>query len=62
MRRVIYNVMGLVLGSLLFYVGRGIFRVSDDGDETVWLMGVCIWLVGILIFVWNTIQIVGGSL
>ena len=58
----IYNVMGLVLGSLLFYVGRGIFRVSDDGDETVWLMGVCIWLVGILIFVWNTIQIVGGSL
>ena len=58
----IYNVMGLVLGSLLFYVGRGIFRVSDDGDETVWLMGVCIWLVGSLIFVWNTIQIVGGSL
>ena len=58
----IHNVMGLVLGSLLFYVGRGIFRVSDDGDETVWLMGVCIWLVGSLIFVWNTIQIVGGSL
>ena len=58
----IYNVMGLVLGSLLFYVGRGIRRVSDDGDETVWLMGVCIWLVGSLIFVWNTIQIVGGSL
>ena len=58
----IYNVMGLVLGSLLFYVGRGIFRVSDDGDETVWLMGVCIWLIGSLIFVWNTIQIVGGSL
>ena len=58
----IYNVMGLVVGSLLFYVGRGILRVSDDGDETVWLMGVCIWLVGSLIFVWNTIQIVGGSL
>ena len=58
----IYNVMALVVGSLLFYVGRGIFRVSDDGDETVWLMGVCIWLVGSLIFVWNTIQIVGGSL
>ena len=58
----IYNVMGLVLGSLLFYVGRGILRVSDDGDETVWLMGVCIWLIGSLIFVWNTIQIVGGSL
>ena len=58
----IYNVMGLVVGSLLFYVGRGIFRVSDDGDETVWLMGVCIWLVGSLIFVWNTIMLVGGSL
>ena len=58
----IYNVMGVVVGSLLFYVGRGILRVSDDGDETVWLMGVCIWLVGSLIFVWNTIQIVGGSL
>ena len=58
----IYNVMGLVVGSLLFYAGRGILRVSDDGDETVWLMGVCIWLVGSLIFVWNTIQIVGGSL
>ena len=58
----IYDVMGLVVGSLLFYVGRGILRVSDDGDETVWLMGVCIWLVGSLIFVWNTIQIVGGSL
>ena len=58
----IYNVMALVVGSLLFYVGRGILRVSDDGDETVWLMGVCIWLVGSLIFVWNTIQIVGGSL
>ena len=58
----IYNVMGLVVGSLLFYVGRGILRVSDDGDETVWLMGVCIWLIGSLIFVWNTIQIVGGSL
>ena len=58
----IYGVMALVVGSLLFYVGRGILRVSDDGDETVWLMGVCIWLVGSLIFVWNTIQIVGGSL
>ena len=58
----IYNVMGLVVGSLLFYVGRGILRVSDDGDETVWLMGVCIWLVGSVIFVWNIIQIVGGSL
>ena len=58
----IYNVMGLVVGSLLFYVGRGILRVSDDGDETVWLMGVCIWLIGSLIFVWNTIQIDGGSL
>ena len=58
----IYNVMGLVVGSLLFYVGRGILRVSDDGDETVWLMGVCIWLVGSVIFVWNIIQIIGGSL
>ena len=58
----IYDVMGSVLGALLFYVGRGILRVSDDGDETVWLMGICIWLVGSLIFVWNTILIVGGSL
>ena len=58
----IYNVMGLVLGALLFYVGRSIYRVSDDGDETVWFVGICIWLVGSLIFVWNIIQIVGGSL
>ena len=58
----IYSVMGLVLGALLFYVGRGIYRVSDDGDETVWFVGICIWLVGSLIFVWNTIMLVGGSL
>ena len=58
----IYNVMGLVLGALLFCVGRGIYRVSDDGDETVWFVGICIWLVGSLIFVWNTIMLVGGSL
>ena len=58
----IYNAMALVLGALLSYVGRGIYRVSDDGDETVWFMGICIWLVGSLIFVWNTIMLVGGSL
>ena len=58
----IYNVMGLVLGALLFYVGRGIYRVSDDGDETVWFVGISIWLVGSLIFVWNTILLIGGSL
>ena len=58
----IYNVMGLVLGALLFYAGRGIYRVSDDGDETVWFVGICIWLVGSLIFVWNTILLIGGPL
>ena len=58
----IYNAMALVLGALLLYVGRGIYRVSDDGDETVWFVGICIWLVGSLIFVWNTIMLVGGSL